>query len=302
MKCFMNFLALNNINPCGLLMPINEDILLLFVAHCYSVLQLKYATIKLSLSGVRFCYLQAGVSNPLWNANASLQRLYTILRSIKKVQGSSTLKRLPITFDILFSMCKELRKGIFSPFTDLMLETVFCTAFFAFLRCGEFTYKTCFNPEVNLSMGDVKFIEGNSIVQFTLKASKTDPFRQGVTVHLCTTGHEICPVSALIYYLNAIPQTNRFSNQPLFIDNNYRPLSRYMFTSFLRMVLQRLGLDSSCYLPHSFRAGASTTCSEVGIEDHLIRTLGRWISDSYIRYIRTPLSAISLAQRNLGRV
>ena len=53
-----------------------------------------------------------------------------------------------------------------------MIEAVFCTAFFGFLRCGQFTYKTCFNPEVNLSMGDVKFIDGNSIVKLTLKASK----------------------------------------------------------------------------------------------------------------------------------
>ena len=153
-------------------------------------------------------------------------------------------------------------------------------------------------------MGDVKFIDDNSIVQLTLKASNIDLFRQGVTVHLCRTGHEICPVSALIYYLNAIPQTSSFTNQPLFIDNNYmyRFLSRYMFAYLLRAVLQRLGLDSSCYLPYSFRAGASTTCSEVGIEDHLIWTLGHWKSDSYIRYICTSLSAIFLAQRKLCRV
>ena len=150
-------------------------------------------------------------------------------------------------------------------------------------------------------MGDVKFIDGNSIIQLTLKASKIDPFRQGVTVHLCRTGHEIYPVSALIYYLNAIPQTSSFTNQPLLIENNYmyRLLSRYMFAYLLRAVLQRLG---SCYLPYSYRTGASTTCSEVGIEDHLIRTLGRWKSDNYIRYIRTSLSAIFLAQRKLCRV
>ena len=274
MKCFVNFLALNNIHTRGILLPVNEDILLLFVAHCYSVLNLRYTTIKIYLSGVRFCYLQAGVSNPLWNANDNLQRLNAIMRSIKKVQGVSTSKRLPITFDILSStMCKELRNGIFTPFTDLMLEAVFCTAFFGFLRCAEFTCKTDFNPDINLSMGDVKFLADNSVVQLTIKASKTDPFRQGVTVHLCKTGHDICPVSALIYYLNAVPHTNRFANQPLFLDNNYRPLSRYYFTYLLRTVLQRLGLDSSCYLPHSFRAGASTTCSAVGVEDHLIRTL-----------------------------
>ena len=73
------------------------------------------------------------MSNPLWNANANLQRLYTILRLIKKFQGSSTLKQLPITFNILSSLCKELRNGIFSQFTDFMIEAVFVQPSLRFL-------------------------------------------------------------------------------------------------------------------------------------------------------------------------
>ena len=190
--------------------------------------------------------------NPLWSANTSLERLHTILRSVKKVQGGSTFKRLPITFDILVLLCRELRKGIFTPFTDLMLEAVcFCTAFFGFLRCGEFTCKANFNPDVNLTMGDVQFINNDTCIQLNLKSSKADPFRQGVKVHLFTTGDSVCPVSALIYYLNAIPKTNRMTMQPLFVDSQLRPLSRSYFSHLLRITLQRIGLNSSIYLPHS---------------------------------------------------
>ena len=43
---------------------------------------------------------------------------------------------------------------------------------------------------------------------------------------------------------------------------------------------------------HSFRIGAATMAVQCGIPDHLIKTLGRWSSDAYQLYIRTPVESI----------
>jgi hypothetical protein len=43
---------------------------------------------------------------------------------------------------------------------------------------------------------------------------------------------------------------------------------------------------------HSFRIGAATTPAEHKVEDHLIQTLGRWVSQSYVRYCHTAHSII----------
>lgn len=299
MKCFRTFIALNSFSVDGSLPVVTENLLLLFVAHCFSVLQLKCSTIKLYLSGVRFCYLQAGVENPLCKEEANLARLHTILRAIKKIQGTSTLRRLPITFNILHLMCQTLRKGAFTPFTNLMLEAAFCVAFFGFLRCGEFTCNTTFNSQINLTIGDVRIISDKSYLTVTLKASKTDPFRQGVTINLFSTGHDICPVTAVSDYLAALPDRSKQPHQPFFQNNQLQPMTRQYFIQHLKIILQRLGLDSGQFSGHSFRIGAATSCSAMGIEDHLIQSLGRWSSDCYIRYIRTPLSSISRAQRRM---
>ena len=38
--------------------------------------------------------------------------------------------------------------------------------------------------------------------------------------------------------------------------------------------------------------GGATTAAARGVPDHLIKTLGRWSSDAYQIYIRTPVSSI----------
>ena len=40
-----------------------------------------------------------------------------------------------------------------------------------------------------------------SLVQFTLRLSKTDSFRKGVKVVIGRTGDELCPIAALLAYL-----------------------------------------------------------------------------------------------------
>ena len=54
MKCFRTFLALNNLSVDGSVPKVSEDLLIMFVAHCYSVLHLRYSTIQLYLSGIRY--------------------------------------------------------------------------------------------------------------------------------------------------------------------------------------------------------------------------------------------------------
>ncbi len=57
--------------------------------------------------------------------------------------------------------------------------------------------------------------------------------------------------------------------------------------SELRSALAARGFVASDYAGHSFRIGAATTAAHWGIQDLLIKTLGRWESATYTTYIRT---------------
>ena len=97
---FLRFVTLQGIcTPTGRLPVINEDLLIKFVTYCHKSLALKFTTIKLYLSGIRFNYLKYGFDDPL----SKRDRLECILRGIKRMQGTTATseKRYPVTFDIL---------------------------------------------------------------------------------------------------------------------------------------------------------------------------------------------------------
>ena len=55
---------------------------------------------------------------------------------------------------------------------------------------------------------------------------------------------------------------------------------------------------SGNFSSHSFRIGAATVAGRNGIPDLLIQELGRWKSNAFQSYIRTPSAALaSLSQR-----
>ena len=79
-----------------------------------------------------------------------------------------------------------------------------------------------------------------------------------------------------------------FSSGPLFCWKDGSPLTRPAFVDKVRSILQEAGVDASHYAGHSFRIGPATTAAANGVSEAIIQMLGRWQSDSYTRYIRTP--------------
>jgi len=75
---------------------------------------------------------------------------------------------------------------------------------------------------------------------------------------------------------------------PLFYFQSGAPLTRSKFVAKLRVVLSEVGIECSKYSGHSFRIGAATTAAARGIQDSLIKTMGRWESIAYQLYIRMP--------------
>ncbi len=117
-----------------------------------------------------------------------------------------------------------------------------------------------------------------------LKASKTDPFRKGISLFIGRVASDICPVAAMLAYL----LVRGHQSGPLFLFRDGRFLTRQRLVVAVRDALRLAGVDASLYAGHSFRIGAATTAAARGVEDSVIMTLGRWRSLAYLDYVRIP--------------
>ena len=155
-----------------------------------------------------------------------------------------------------------------------------------------------FDPEADLSEGDVALDDpGNpTVIRVHIKASKTDPFRQGVFVYLGATGNDFCPVAAVSAYLAVRGR----EPGPFFRFASGAPLTREALVKQLRAALSQFDVDVSQYSGHSFRIGAATTVAAVGLEDSLIKTLGRWQSAAYQLYVRLPRERLASVSKRLS--
>lgn len=227
---------------------------------------------------------------PIPTDNLLLQ--YT-LKGIRRAQGDSTRPRLPITTTILKLLKSRLHASSIPYHDKRMLWAAFCTAFYGFLRSSEFTSPSpsAFDINQTLLRSDIDLQERRCLLK--LKASKTDPFRRGTTVTLTSITSSTCPVTALRNYVTAAMCTASHPPEtPLFHFQDGRFLTRHNLVESIRALLATSGIPSHHYASHSFRIGAATSAAAAGIPDWLIQTLGRWTSQCYQLYIRTPGSVI----------
>ena len=125
-----------------------------------------------------------------------------------------------------------------------------------------------------------------------LARAKTDQFGRGVDIFLGRTDAPVCPVTAIPQLLAIRPA----GPGPLFTWSYGSPLSQPQFIRAARAVLDASGIEANKYTGHSFRIEAA---ARAGLPAYLIKTLGRWQSEAYLVYIRTPRDTLAHVSRQL---
>ena len=252
----------------------------------------KAKTLKAYLTGVRSLHVDMGYEDLSAFQSPRLQR---IIRGLRRMRGEAgTRERHPITKDLLLRILHQIDRNTREGAT---LYAAFCLAFAAFLRVGEFTYsaKDLKDPEFSqwfLTRRSVTLHKDH--LELTLPASKTDPFRRGITLSVAASGDDACPVQALrrLFRWEAPPDGPLFQLGDAF--------TRQLVTGKLRETLTLLGIEGH-YSGHSFRRGAATSARMAGLSDEEIQLLGRWRSDSYRLYNVTHPAHILAASRRHQR-
>ena len=150
----------------------------------------------------------------------------------------------------------------------------FYISIYGFLRASKY---------LNLRWSDITHTDKITI---KLHQSKTDPFRKGHQVLIFPTNTSTCPLRAFLKYAPLANQSA--ADDPLFNAGRFAPLTSTSLNKALYILLQNAGLDQSQYASHSFRNGAATTAAAARIPAWMIKSLGRWNSNTYLSYIHAP--------------
>ena len=268
--------------------PVTEQTLILFATNLASYSS--HQNVKLHMAAIKHFAIIHGFPAPF----KEFHRLYKLIRGIKRSLGSSHSlpKRLPITPPLLLIINRNLFNSSKLYQDKLMLWAAITTAFFGFLRISEYTSprKTTFDPLITLLKQDLAIT--NMGAWLWIKASKTDPFREGVTVRIAANNTLLCPVNALRIYLPLHPNPSG----PLFVFQNGTFLTRTDINNLLKDMTDGVANISS----HSLRIGAASTAAAMGCPKYLIQGMGRWSSDCFRRYIRISNDTIKNTSRAMA--
>jgi hypothetical protein len=240
------------------------------------MIKVKPATAKSYIGALRSIQQEQGHDIAVFSDS----RLDLLIRGGKRCFGEGEKRlRLPLTNDILVRIIREAKDD----FNDINVKTAICVAFAAFLRSGEFTWDSWDNSSSSFALArrHVQFTPNGS-VSLLLPASKTDPFRNGVTIHLAPSpSSPLCPVRALQQLFQLFPST---PDHPLF-SRLLGPFDRQYFISKIKEMLLSAGIPTNGFSGHSIRKGAAVSARRNGISVSDIKLMGRWKSDAAMVYI-----------------
>ena len=262
----INFKGLENI-------PLTISQIVTFIGYL-SCKGFSGSTITSYITAIGYIHKILNKSNP--TTSTIVQKM---LASCNKLH-STIDNRLPITLNILHKLNNALKYTIKEHYFQSLFRAMYTFAFFGLMRLAEITQEV--NGLVPLLFNQVELTSSSIIVK--IKNFKHNKSLENFQIVLQKQkDSSICPVIQLVNYIKM-----RGSQQgPLFRFPDGTPLTRHYFNEQLRNTLQFIGLNTNLYKSHSFRIGGATYYAELGLSDAQLRTLGRWKSEAFLRYIRT---------------
>ncbi len=119
--------------------PINIGVVCAIIVHCANASKLQPPTIKSTIAGIQFHLRCQDPSSISLFHHPSISLL---IKDISKAHPGKKDKCLPLTLPLLHKLLNRLKLRVFGEYSEILLDAVQLTAFYGFLRCGEFICKS----------------------------------------------------------------------------------------------------------------------------------------------------------------
>ena len=222
--------------------------------------------------------------------------------TFKGTQRSQALSQpLNLVCQLHYNCCRTSTHLSHQPhcYNNILMWAACRQTFFGFLWVSKFTTPsdTQYDKDCYLSIDDISIDSRDNpqLLKVNLKRSKTDSFQVGIEIYLGATSATIYPVKGLLPYLTVCGH----SKGPLFILKDGKYLTQKCLCTLLNGLLIELHIKMQKYNTHSFRIGAAITARQANIPDAFIQLMGRWKSNTYLIYIKTPPVELAKLSKHL---
>ena len=241
-----------------------------------------HQTVLCYLCGVKTLHLLLNL--PIHQFGHFLLRM--TLRGLHRLNTHVPNPAPPINIEILDKIYDMLD---FDKEDDVIFWAVLLVDFFLLLRKCNLVPDSGnkFDPRRQLMVQDLQFEKDH--IKVTLHWTKNSQFgNQALRFALpAIPGSKLCPVTALVTLISV---NNAAPNQSLFQRSDGSCYTYNNLQTRLQKVSDVLGLEHKL-TSHSLRAGGATAAFLAGVPSEIIKVLGHWKSDCYLRYIRMPEQA-----------
>ena len=265
----MLLLGFTNVTLSSLPLDVNQILLLLSFLNMKG---LAPSSITTYLSAIGYVHKAYNVINP--TVNFLVQK---VLAAINRIHGVGDA-RLPITKFILHRLIDAVPTVVSNYYNSKLLKAMFLIAFYGLFRVGEITIQR--NGEIALLLDQLQLFQDRFIL--TISKFKNNKSNKPFDIVIHKQMGDYCPLSTLLEYL----VVRGCSKGPLFQFGDGKPVSRNFFSQRLKDCISFCGFDPKRFKSHSFRIGSASFLASIGKSDLQIKLLGRWKSDSFLRYIR----------------
>ena len=203
------------------------------------------------------------------------------LRGLHKLNTHIPNPSPPMTLEYLDKIADLLD---FDKEEDVIFWVVVLIGFFLLLRKCNLVPDTgsSFSPEKQLKRSDIEFF--TEYARVTLRWTKNEQVgNKPLTFALpVIPGSKLCPVEAILRVLFMIQAA---PNASLFVKSDGSHYTYKQLQKRLEEMSELLGLKQKL-TSHSLRSGGATNAFLSGVPSEIIKILGHWKSDCYVRYIR----------------
>ena len=113
----------------------------------------------------------------------------------------------------------------------------------------------------------------------------------------------ILALNPVFHYQKLVSENSVSRTCPAFsylVNGAVKCVTHKSFTSYLKSLLLKIGLNPNDWSGHSFRRGGASLLYRLGIDPLTIQACGDWSSDTFLRYLEVNIDRLWAAQVAMG--